>query len=43
MIAKNHAPLSREFSKRGCPISLRAQLWKQMLGVAIEEVVNGFK
>ncbi|RDD43585.1 TBC1 domain family member 19 [Trichoplax sp. H2] len=38
VVEKNHAPLSREFSKRGCPRSLRGQLWKQMLGVSLEEV-----
>ncbi|XP_060080026.1 TBC1 domain family member 19-like [Ylistrum balloti] len=32
-----HGPLAQEFSKKGCPTSLRASLWCQMLGVEIDE------
>ncbi|XP_059170535.1 TBC1 domain family member 19-like [Physella acuta] len=38
VLAKRHAPISREFSKKGCPVSMRAELWCQMLGVELEKV-----
>ena len=30
VIAANHAPLSQEFLKRGCPHSLRGRIWAQV-------------
>lgn len=38
VINANHGPVAQEFSKKGCPISLRAMLWLQMLGVEIDDV-----
>ena len=40
VINANHGPVAQEFSKKGCPISLRAMLWLQMLGVEIDDVVS---
>ncbi|XP_013072479.2 TBC1 domain family member 19-like isoform X1 [Biomphalaria glabrata] len=38
VIAANHAPTAREYSKRGCPVSMRADLWCQILGVDLQNV-----
>ncbi|CAL1539772.1 unnamed protein product [Lymnaea stagnalis] len=38
VLAANHAPITREFSKKGCPISMRAELWCQILGVELTKV-----
>lgn len=40
VLAANHAPISREFSKKGCPVSMRAELWCQILGVELTNVVS---
>ncbi|CAG5120893.1 unnamed protein product, partial [Candidula unifasciata] len=40
VLAANHAPVSREFSKKGCPISMRAELWCQILGIELTSVDN---
>ena len=40
MITANHAPLSQEYAKKGCPVSLRAELWKQILGIELDEFVS---
>lgn len=37
VITANHAPLSQEYAKKGCPVSLRADLWKQILGIELDE------
>jgi hypothetical protein len=34
----NDVLLTRQFSKQGCPISLRAKLWSQMLNVHLDEL-----
>ena len=33
----DHAPLSQEFLKRGCPASLRGSVWSQVLGSQVTE------
>ncbi|XP_070197839.1 TBC1 domain family member 19-like isoform X2 [Littorina saxatilis] len=38
VLAANHAPVAREFSKKGCPDSMRGEMWCQMLGVEVDEV-----
>ncbi|XP_064608435.1 TBC1 domain family member 19-like [Liolophura sinensis] len=38
VVINKHSPLSQEFSKKGCPVSLRAVLWRQMLGVEVTDV-----
>lgn len=38
VIAERLAPVSQEYSKRGCPISLRATLWCQMLGINLDNM-----
>lgn len=38
VLAAKHAPISREFSKKGCPVSMRAELWCHMLGVELDQV-----
>ena len=35
-----HAPVAREFAKKGCPTSMRGELWCQMLGIEVDEVVH---
>ena len=40
VIAANHAPLSQEYAKKGCPVSLRAELWCQILGIELDEFVS---
>ena len=32
VLSANHAPLSQEFLKKGCPHSLRGKIWAQVLG-----------
>jgi len=32
VLANKHAPTAQEFLKRGCPRSLRGQMWAQVLG-----------
>ena len=36
-MSANHAPLSQEFLKKGCPHSLRGKIWAQVLGCDITE------
>ncbi|XP_005107918.2 TBC1 domain family member 19 isoform X2 [Aplysia californica] len=38
VLSSKHAPISREFSKKGCPVSMRAELWSQILGVELDQV-----
>ncbi|KAL8612925.1 hypothetical protein ACOMHN_035002 [Nucella lapillus] len=38
VLSANHAPVAREFSKKGCPTWMRGQLWCQILGVGVDEV-----
>ena len=33
VLTANHAPLSQEFLKKGCPHSLRGKIWAQVLGM----------
>lgn len=40
VIANDHGPLAQEYSKKGCPVSLRAELWCQMLGIYLDEFVS---
>ena len=40
VLSNNHGPLSQEFAKKGCPISLRADLWCQILGIEVDEFVS---
>ena len=40
VLTANHAPLSQEYAKKGCPVSLRAELWCQILGVDLDEFVS---
>lgn len=37
VIAGDHGPLAQEYAKKGCPISLRAELWCQILGIELDE------
>ncbi|WAQ99539.1 TBC19-like protein [Mya arenaria] len=37
VITADHGPLAQEYAKKGCPISLRGDLWCQILGVIIDE------
>ncbi|XP_050415584.1 TBC1 domain family member 19 isoform X2 [Patella vulgata] len=38
VIASKHAPLACEFTKKGSSISLRGDLWCQMMGIKIDDV-----
>ncbi|KAK3100088.1 hypothetical protein FSP39_014568 [Pinctada imbricata] len=38
VIAANHGPIAQEFSKKGCPTSLREHLWRQILCIELDEV-----
>ena len=40
VLAASHALVAREFSKKGCPTSMRGELWCQMMGVEVDEVVR---
>ena len=40
VLAASHALVAREFSKKGCPTSMRGELWCQMMGVEVDEVVG---
>lgn len=37
VIAAGHGPLAQEYAKKGCPISLRAELWFLILGLDLDE------
>ena len=37
VLSANHAPLSQEFLKKGCPHSLRGKIWAQVLGCELTE------
>merc|ERR1712130_41708 len=37
VLEMDHAPLSQEFLKRGCPPSLRGSIWGQVLGSQVSE------
>ncbi|KAL3878492.1 hypothetical protein ACJMK2_030837 [Sinanodonta woodiana] len=38
VIAANHGPLSQEYAKKGCPFSLRAEIWTQILGINADDL-----
>ncbi|XP_071087662.1 TBC1 domain family member 19-like isoform X1 [Haliotis cracherodii] len=38
VIKANHGPLAQEYAKKGCPVSLRGDLWCQMLVVEVDDV-----
>lgn len=38
VLAANNAPVTREFSKKGCTTCLRGDMWCQILGVEVDEV-----
>lgn len=38
VINTNHGPLAQEFSKKGCPTSMRATLWCQILAIEVDEI-----
>ncbi|KAH9507879.1 hypothetical protein Btru_053112 [Bulinus truncatus] len=38
VLAVNYAPLTREYSKKGCPVSMRADMYCQILGVDLKNV-----
>ena len=40
VISANHGPLAQEFSKKGCPTSMRATLWCQILAIEVDEIVR---
>lgn len=42
VIESNHAPMAQEFLKKGCPRSLRGQIWAQVLGSTIKPMVHVF-
>lgn len=37
VLASGSAPAAQEYSKKGCPISLRADLWNNILGISVDE------
>ncbi|CAH1389958.1 unnamed protein product [Nezara viridula] len=37
VLETNHAPVTQEYLKKGCPRSLRATMWVQVLGVEVKE------
>ena len=42
VVGVNHGPLACEYSKKGSTVSLRSELWCQMLGVQIDELVCSY-
>jgi hypothetical protein len=40
VLAVSHSPLAQEFAKKGCPIGQRADLWCQMLGITMDDIVS---
>lgn len=42
VLSANHAPLSQEFLKKGCPHSLRGKIWAQVLGCEMTEKDAGY-
>ncbi|KAK3593571.1 hypothetical protein CHS0354_018659 [Potamilus streckersoni] len=38
VIAANHGPLSQEYAKKGCPFSLRAEIWTQIMGINTDDL-----
>ncbi|XP_041368917.1 TBC1 domain family member 19-like [Gigantopelta aegis] len=38
VLAACHGPLTQEYAKKGCPVSLRGDLWCQMLGIEVQDI-----
>ena len=43
VLTANHAPLSQEYLKKGCPHSLRGKIWAQVLGCEMSEKDMAFQ
>ena len=40
VVEMEHGPVAQEFAKKGCPITYRVDLWKQILGVQVDDIVS---
>ncbi|XP_041457512.1 TBC1 domain family member 19-like [Lytechinus variegatus] len=40
VIQANHTAVAQQYAKSGCPSGLRGQIWKQILGVAVDDTVS---
>ncbi|KAH3840801.1 TBC1 domain family member 19-like [Dreissena polymorpha] len=37
VLQAEHSPIAQEYAKKGCPVSLREDLWSQILGINVDE------
>lgn len=40
VLAAKHAPTAQEYAKKGCPTSARGELWCQIMGIEVTDVVS---
>ena len=42
VLSANQSAVSQAFAKKGCPVGYRAELWKQILDVNVDDTVRGW-